>query len=195
MTGAPFTFSSPYFYDGLTYFGKEEYVACAEEPKRYGECASLRICVLEDSTGHDFVSSSFPPSFFTVCTSLEEATELLLNGACNVISAYQTDALKLASSSHVNGDESFAVGVHLMTKEPLAIVTRPDDREFSDVIDWVLQALFYGEERDLTRNPSLCLEYDDMTTHRVADLDFLNAITTWETMPTSRSPATEAIGA
>jgi len=44
------------------------------------------------------------------------------------------------------------VGDKLMTKEPLSIVTRNNDREFSDVINWVVHSLFYGEEQGMTKD-------------------------------------------
>jgi len=44
-TGSGFTFSSPYYYDGMAYFGNDTFVRCAEEYKRFDECSSLLICV------------------------------------------------------------------------------------------------------------------------------------------------------
>jgi len=63
----------------------------------------------------------------------------------------------------------------LLTKEPLAIVTRNNDREFSDIINWVVQALFYGEEQGLTKNSSLCQNYTNFTSPG-SDLNFMNAV-------------------
>ena len=65
-TGAGFRFSSPYYYDGMSYFGTEELVNCAESKKRYRECASLQICVSNNTNGHDVVRFSFPPSYYVV---------------------------------------------------------------------------------------------------------------------------------
>ena len=67
------------------------------------------------------------------------------------------------------------LGDKLMTKEPLAIVTRNDNREFTDITNWVVQALFYGEEQGLTKDSSLYQNYTNLTS-RVSELNFLNAV-------------------
>jgi len=54
-TGAGFTFSSHYFYDGMAFFGIAEFVRCAEERKRFDECSSLKMCVSQGTTHSDFI--------------------------------------------------------------------------------------------------------------------------------------------
>ena len=44
----------------------------------------------------------------------------------------------------------------MFTKEPLAIATHKSDREWSDVVNWVIQALIYGEEEGFTKDLTLC---------------------------------------
>lgn len=63
----------------------------------------------------------------------------------------------------------------MMSKEPLAVVTRNNDREFSDVINWVVHALFYGEEQGITKTMSRCQQVSNLTEH-TSDLDFMNAV-------------------
>jgi len=174
-TGAGFTFSSPYYYDGMAYFGNENLVECAEKQQRYDDCSPLLICAGQESTSHDFVQSSFPSDFLMVSSSLDEMTEMLWNDTCNVIATDRSYLLNLASSDE-NSDRKFIVGNMLLTKEPLAIVTRNNDREFSDIINWVVQALFYGEEQGLTKDSSLCQNYSNLTSHHVSDLNFMNAV-------------------
>jgi len=173
-TGAGFTFSSPYYYDGMGYFGNDTFVRCAEEKKRFGDCSPLLICVENSTTNYDTIESYFPLDFFTVASSLENMISMLLSGICNVITDDRSILLELAQSEqHVDGQ--FVVGNKTISKEPLAIVTRKDDREFSDIINWVVQALFYGEEQELTKDSSPCQNYTNWTS-RVSDLDFLNAV-------------------
>ena len=159
----------------MSYFGDETLVKCAENKMRYAQCSSLLICVVQESNGHGFVQSSFSSHFVTVGSSLEEMEGMLLNDTCNVIAALRSDLLNLAPSVK-NSDRKFIVGNELMTKEPLAIVTRNDDREFSDIINWVVHAIFYGEEQGLSKNSSLCQNYTDLTSHHVSDLNFMNAV-------------------
>ncbi|KAL7526276.1 hypothetical protein ACHAXR_002496, partial [Thalassiosira sp. AJA248-18] len=44
------------------------------------------------------------------------------------------------------------------------------------IINWVLQALFYGEEHGLAKDPTLCQKSTRVTLNDVSDLDFLNAV-------------------
>lgn len=180
-TGSGFAFSSPYYYDGMAYFGSPALVRCAEEPKQYDECSSLRICVRQGTTSHDFVESSFPVDFYKVVGSLKEVDQMMKDEECNVHASDRSVLLREASSeAHCNTNET--VGNETKTKEPLSIVTRNDDREFSDVINWVVQALFYGKEQGLTRNISLCqndtkTQASDMkNSTQASDMNFLNAV-------------------
>eukprot|EP00580_Thalassiosira_gravida_P000742 CAMPEP_0201599198 /NCGR_PEP_ID=MMETSP0492-20130828/752_1 /ASSEMBLY_ACC=CAM_ASM_000837 /TAXON_ID=420259 /ORGANISM="Thalassiosira gravida, Strain GMp14c1" /LENGTH=875 /DNA_ID=CAMNT_0048061747 /DNA_START=60 /DNA_END=2687 /DNA_ORIENTATION=- len=180
LTGAGFTFSSPYNYDGMAYSGDESFVKCAEEGKRFDECASLLICASEGSTSLDFVQSSFPYNFIVVGDSNQENEKRRSNGTCNVIAddrSFLLDRVTPGNETTNNGDANVViVGDKFFTKEPLAIVTRNNDREFSDIINWVLHALFYGEEQGLTKKPSLCQNYTNLTSHSASDLKFMNAV-------------------
>ncbi|KAL7538406.1 hypothetical protein ACHAXR_011016 [Thalassiosira sp. AJA248-18] len=73
-------------------------------------------------------------------------------------------------------ERNFTVGRKTATKEPIGIVSRNNDREFSDIINWVVQALFYGEEHGLAKDPTLCQNSTRETSHNVSDLDFMNAV-------------------
>jgi len=99
--------------------------------------------------------------------------ELLKNGTCNVFASDISFLPAIASSTH--GFENFIVGNQLKTKEPLAAVTRNNDREFSDIVNWVIQALYYGEEQGLTKDLTLCENHTNFT-YQVSDLDFLDAV-------------------
>ena len=170
------SFKSPYYYDGMSYMGDKLHVECAEKEKRFGECASLLICVYRESTSYDYLHSFFPSDFYISMASSADANEMLLNGTCTVITGDKLRLLDRLSSEELK-DKNYTVGEELKTKEPLAIVTRKGDREFSDVINWVLQSLFYGEEQDLTRDSTLCqnnTSLEDRT--EAADLNYLNAV-------------------
>ena len=174
-TGAGFTFSNPFNYDGMTYFGNQTFVSCAEEETRFNECSSLLICVERDTTHYDYLKTAFPPEFFTVVSSLDEISVMLFNNTCNV-GVYDKTAILTAKLSNDLGNKNFILSQKSMTKEPLAIVSRNDDREFSDIVNWVLQALFFGEEQGLTRDPALCQAYTNFNLHDASRLHFLNAV-------------------
>ena len=175
-TGAGFSFSSVYNYDGIVYIGNQTFVHCAEEQKRYAECSSLMICVTDDTSHHEFLHTAFPSDYFKVGSSYEETTQLLLNGTCNVAvheKSYIQNEILLKVGIR---DGSFIMGTKMKTKEPLAIVTRNDDREFSDIVNWVVQALFFGEEQGLTMDLAHCESYTDPTVYGILDLVYMNAV-------------------
>ena len=55
-------------------------------------------------------------------------------------------------------------------------MTRSHDHEFSDIINWVVQALFYGEEQGIGKDPSLCQDYPTSSTVEARDLNYMNAV-------------------
>jgi len=50
------------------------------------------------------------------------------------------------------------------------------DREFSDIVNWVVQALLFGEERGLSKNATLCRNYTDSTLRGASELDFMKGV-------------------
>ena len=179
--------------------GNETYVTCAEKRKRYDECLPLVICVLDKTTGHDFIQSSWPSDFFLDVSSYDEMTQKLLAGQCNVAADVRSGLLYLNKTDDMRG-MNYTIGVKRMasrelfltflcsyvvsaltliatqTVDPHAIVTRPHDHEFSDIINWVVQALFYGEEQGIGKEPSLCQHYPTSSTVEARDLTYMNAV-------------------
>ncbi len=167
--GSGFTFSAPYYYDGMTYAGNETFIECAERKKRYGICSSLSICVYADGTSLKYVSSYFPRGLYTTTSSTDEMAISMENGTCNVLATEMS--LILGSEALM----SYSIGNKQFTKGPHAIVTRNTDQEFSDVVNWVLQALFYGEEQGLTKSATLCAKTTNVTS-LASELNYLNAV-------------------
>jgi len=160
----------------MVFLGNETFVRCAEEQKRYDECTSLMMCVESATTHFDFLKTAFPSDYFMVGSSLEELTEMLTNGTCNVVAHEKSFLYDYELLNDGIRDGKFVLGTQLKTKEPHAIITRNNDRQFSDIINRVIQMLFYGEEQGLTRDPNKCEEYTHLTLYEVSDLRFLNAI-------------------
>ena len=173
-TDANFQFTTPYYYDGLAYYGNKTFVGCAEDNKRFGECSSLRICVTKSTTVHDFLKLNFPSDHIIAVTQSDDLVEGLLNGTCNVMVQYRL-LLPRGASKDIFGGRQFVLGNETATNVPVSIVTRGGDQEFSDVIEWVVNALFYGEEHDLTKNMSRCDGKKPMPGN-VSDLNFMNAV-------------------
>ncbi|KAL7534572.1 hypothetical protein ACHAWF_004886, partial [Thalassiosira exigua] len=175
-SGFGFAFSSPYNYDGLIYSGNSTFVKCAEEHKRYKECSSISICVYKASTHYELLRMSFPSEYFKLVSSYAEMLDMLLNDTCNVVAEDKGFLHGGLPDIFVARDRGFVEGGKMMTKEPLAMVTRNTDMEWSDAVNWVLQALIYGEEQGLTRDSSRCQIGANLDLQSASDLDFMNAV-------------------
>ena len=68
----------------LRYVGQPTFVKCAEEGRRYGECAALKICVESSTTWQDTAKDLFPSTYIGVASTAEELLSFLDLGRCNV---------------------------------------------------------------------------------------------------------------
>lgn len=174
VTGASFTFSAPYYYDGMAFAGNETFVTCAEENKRYDECSQMVICVTGTTTDYFYVASHYTIEFFVVTSSLEQSIQLYFNGTCNTVASSRLDLLN-HKQNHLASSVFFVIGNNTYNNDPLSFVTRENDYEWSSVINWVLQALFFGERTGVIKNESLC-EIDSKLSTVGSKLSFLNAV-------------------
>ena len=145
-TNAGFSFSIPYLYQGLKFAGKMPYVECADNLTVSTEaCFGTRICAV-DSTTHVSIIQDLMPNATLVSTVEEWQLQVnFAQGFCNVMAAEQF-TLTEQLVRQLGYDGEYVIGNRLFSKEPLAIVTRDDDLEWSDFVNWVLQALLAAEE-------------------------------------------------
>ena len=149
---------------------------CAEDQKRYGECSGLSICVSRSTTDYGYVISHFTEAFFTATSGTYESLQRIANGTCNVLAKGH---LSLFSVKSDHGDligSSFVIGNKTFNNDPLAFVTRRDDTEWSNIVNWVLQALFFGEKQGITSDASKCQRTTDSLSTRPSALNYLNAV-------------------
>ena len=162
------TFSIPYYYDVASYNGKELYVNCAYDRKRHDGCEDLFICAIGNAG--DYVEDHFSPEFYLIASSVDEQYDMYRNGTCNVIAG---DRFSTKSRMEAENFTDFITGINTFTNEPLAIVTRSDESEWSDIVNWVMQALFYGEKVGRGRNQDKC---SNDTATVASKLNYLNAV-------------------
>lgn len=149
--GAGFTFSVPYLYDGVSFAGVPQYVACAEQRLTTGNCSNISICV-QDSTSHvPVIESLFPNlSVVVLAPSNFDFYNNFVKGLCNVLAGEQFDLAKInVLQAGYNGGYSFSSNFY--SKEPIALVTRDDDASWSDFVNWVFLALLTAEKQSITQ--------------------------------------------
>jgi general L-amino acid transport system substrate-binding protein len=146
-----FTFSTTYFYEGLGYAGVPFFVECVDNIDWSGDCANLKLCVADGSTWIDILRGLLPEDNLVPTISSEAGFLQLENGSCNVVAGEQHDLGR--NNARANGyTGSYILGNNILSKEPLAFVTRDDDARWSDVVNWVIQALLSAEELGTTQS-------------------------------------------
>jgi hypothetical protein len=55
-------------------------------------------------------------------------------------------------------------------------MTRPEDHEWSSIVNWVAQALFFGERQGITKNSSMCQRTSGTLNLSWPVLNYLNAV-------------------
>jgi hypothetical protein len=126
------------------------FLNCADNLDTYfGECRRMRACVEDSTSTLDFLMRRIPLQNLRIVPNF---TNVLKDEVCNVIG---TDASMLAESLKVASPDSVVentdIGRNVFTKEPLAMVTRPDDYEWTLLVETVLQGLLEAEARNITQ--------------------------------------------
>lgn len=153
-TGKGFSFSSPFLYSGLVFTGVPAFVDCAEELDSFFRiCRQLKICVNKGTSLEAVVDNLFPASF--VFRS-ESSIDSFVNGDCNTV-ATEPVASHEAVFRAAGFAGAFRSGTVLFSNEPLAMVTRRDDPEWSDIVNSVLNALWAAEAQNITQNSAVSL--------------------------------------
>lgn len=150
------SFSTPFLYDGLKFAGDEFYVTqCVDQGlKHIEECSDIRACILDFSTHFDIVDKVMPRRFFVPRNKTQlmafSRFEGLRNGTCNVM-AHESLRLIPPVARFMGVEGPYAVSQNYFSKEPLAIVTKSQDPEFSDYVDSIMQALLVAEKHNITQ--------------------------------------------
>jgi general L-amino acid transport system substrate-binding protein len=147
-TGQGFRFAQPNFYDGMTFGGIPPYGACADDLVIIGSsCQNILICVNTGTTFEGIVKEIFPER---VIVSREgDALGGLADGSCNVIAGGITD-VSSTSVRDAGYEGPYQTGSGRYSKDPLAMVTRQDDAQWSKFVYWIVSAIFYAEEEGIT---------------------------------------------
>jgi general L-amino acid transport system substrate-binding protein len=149
-----YTFSTPYLVNGLIFAGLPEYLECLEGPLDANvtaatSCEEAKICVLDGTTHKDIVLQKLPElAIGSVVTpsTLELFYDHFINGdVCNILAGEQFDlSEEILRKKRYSGP--YQVGSQVLSKELISMVTRDDDPEWSDFVNWILQALMSAEE-------------------------------------------------
>lgn len=81
--------------------------------------------------------------------------EGLATGACNAVAGGVVDVSVSNIRSIGQYEGEYETGSGRFSKDPLALVTRQDDPQWSAYVYWIVSAIFYAEEQGISADSSL----------------------------------------
>ena len=108
-------------------------------------CRSLLICVNNGTTYEQRLTQLFPARFVVI---QESGIAGMISGACNAIAGGAVDvATSTVQAAGYTGP--YQTGNNRYSEDPLALVTRQDDVQWSSFVFWIVSAIFYAEEQGI----------------------------------------------
>ena len=145
------------FYDGQGIMIRSDFITAEAAENSIYALDGANICVGIGTTSEGNLqewSSSSGVSFTPVYVgSSSEADSEFINGGCDAISG--DSSFLVAKKWHMDNDGSLGdvdiwIGQELLSKEPLAAVTRDYDSEWNEVVSWVWYAMITAEEMGIS---------------------------------------------
>ena len=165
-TALGLNFAPVVFYDGQGFL----------VPKKLGvksakELNGATICVQPGTTTElnlaDYFRSNKMDFKPVVIEKLDEVENAFYSGRCDVFTG-DSSALNANRLSRAPNPDDFVILPERISKEPLAPVVRHGDEEWSDIVRWVVYALFDAEEKGITsKNVDEILKSDDPNIKRI----------------------------
>ena len=177
-TGEGFSFSPVTFYDGLSFGGIPPFGDCANrlDVSSYN-CTKLRICVSDGTSTITRVRELFPDENIVPTSPGRDTVDEFNSKKCNVIGGGSNDVSEL-TVRHSGYTGAYEVGKNRYSKEPLAIVMRQDDLQFTNFVRWIIYSTFYAEEQGIGKANADLLPQTDLFGPLYRDILFnvINAV-------------------
>ena len=151
--GKGFTFSTPILYAGSTFVGDPDYVDCADRGDTLlGNCRGLSVCVIDGTATSRVIEEMLDGSNTLIVSTGEELLTNFVNGKCNVIAGPNLLVYQEALVRSAGYQGSIVLGPRVYDKLPMTIVSRGDDPEFGDLVNWIIRSLFVAESMGVTKD-------------------------------------------
>lgn len=136
------------FYDGQTYL-----VPKSLNVKSVQELNGASICLTSGSTGEVNTADYFRSHGLTykpvVFQKIEDAERAYAEGRCDTILGQAANLAALRANLPKPDDH--VIIPELISKEPMGPVVRGDDRQWSQAVKWIVNALLFAEEKGVTQ--------------------------------------------
>ena len=139
-------FGIPYGYAGVVADGVAEYVDCVDRiDSFFGICRNVTICLRggAGTTERTVLSTTLPGALLVTIPYNTSMPEALVQGRCNVVVqnalVASEEAMRLAGFIG-----EYARGKDVYSRDPLAMITRTDDQQRTDLCNWGPAGLVLG---------------------------------------------------
>lgn len=114
------------------------------------DCQETKICVAEDTTHKSYVEENFATMPWVAVPSTHDLYKRLQAGECNVLVGSLFELAELVVRKNLyNGEYTVS---KIPWREPIALVTREDDRLWTRFVNVVLNSLFASERQGITQS-------------------------------------------
>jgi ABC-type amino acid transport substrate-binding protein len=129
------------------------------------------------TTHVSIVEGLFPSSAILLAPTVPTFYSSFTQGYCNVLAGEQFDlALSNVLQAGYSGD--YYISTKLYSKEPTALVTRDNDTEWSDFVNWAFLALLTAENMTITQQTAQKTVSDPAPIIYLTQLKFYQAVAT-----------------
>jgi hypothetical protein len=131
------------------------YLQCAMDRNIVSSvCQGLRICVNQGTTYLSILQQILPERVLVPRISGSQTIEGLGTGECNVVAGGVVDvSFRSLDATGYTGPYELGTGA-VLSKDPIALVTREGDPQWSSFVFWIVHALFYAEAEGITQETS-----------------------------------------
>jgi hypothetical protein len=159
----------------MQFAGLFPFVECADNlTVTTALCQDTKICALDGTTHVDEITRLIPDAQIISVVGSDFLYSNFIQGLCNVIAGEQFDIAEaiLRDRGYEGG---YAYGLNIHSKEPLCMVSRSDDAQWSDFINWVLEALLAAEDEAISSRTANLIGPTDVFGETFPDV-FRNAV-------------------
>jgi general L-amino acid transport system substrate-binding protein len=165
-TALGLNFAPIVFYDGQGFLVPKKLAV-----KSAKELNGATICVQPGTTTELNLADYFRANKMeykpVVIEKLDEVENAFYSGRCDVFTG-DASGLNANRLSRAPNPDDYVILPERISKEPLAPVVRHGDEEWSDIVRWVVYALFEAEEKAITsKNVDEMLKSDDPNIKRI----------------------------
>lgn len=168
-TSLGIAFPSIYYYDGQGFMAHQATGASLEDVDQASVCVTANTTT--ESNLLDYIDAAGKDLTPVTFRATAEMFSAFFNRRCDLMT---TDRIALAAQrvARAADPQSFVIFPDIISKEPLAVVTRNDDAQWQNVIKWIVLAMIIAEEKGVTsENIETMTQSSDAEVRRLLGLD------------------------